>query len=62
MSSESRSTDMSLGLSAMFVVIALAGALGMYIFAMGGDTVSSGWAFAAAMIGAAAVVVASHVY
>jgi hypothetical protein len=53
---------MSLGLSAMFVVIALAGALGMYIFAMGGDTVSSGWAFAAAMIGAAAVVVASHVY
>jgi hypothetical protein len=53
---------MSLGLSAMFVVIALAGALGMYIFAMEGDTVSSGWAFAAAMIGAAAVVVAAHVY
>lgn len=62
MTTESASTDLSIGLSAVFVALALAGALGMYLFAVSHDTVSSGWAFAVAMLGAAAVVTAVHVY
>jgi hypothetical protein len=62
MTTESASTDMSIGLSAVFVALALAGALGMYLFAISHDTVSSGWAFAVAMLGAAAAVAAVHVY
>jgi hypothetical protein len=53
---------MSIGLSAAFVAVSLTGAAGMYLFAVGGDTVSSGWAYAVAMLGAAAVVAAVHLY
>lgn len=62
MATESSSTDMSIGLSAAFVAVSLTGAAGMYLFAVGGDTVSSGWAYAVAMLGAAAVVAAVHLY
>jgi hypothetical protein len=54
--------DMSLGLSLLFGSLGVLGALGMYLFAVGGDQVSSGWSFALAMIGAAALVTVVHVY
>ena len=54
--------DMSLGLSLLFGTLGLVGALGMYLFAAGGDQVSSGWAFAIAMLAAAVLVTVVHVY
>jgi len=54
--------DMSLGLSLLFGTLGVVGALGMYVFAVGGDQVSSGWAFALAMIAAAVLVTVVHVY
>ena len=62
MATDSSSTDLSIGLSAMFVAISLLGAVGMYLFTIAGDTVSSGWAYAVAMVGAAAVIAAVHLY
>ena len=54
--------DMSLGLSLLFGALGLLGALGMYLFAVRGDQVSSGWAFALAMVAAAVLVTVVHVY
>jgi hypothetical protein len=53
---------MSLGLSLLFGALGLLGALGMYLFAVRGDQVSSGWAFALAMVAAAILVTVVHVY
>jgi hypothetical protein len=54
--------DRSLGLSLLFATLGLVGALGMYVFAVSGDQVSSGWAFALAMVAAAVLVAVVHVY
>jgi hypothetical protein len=54
--------DMSLGLSLLFGTLGVVGALGMYLFAVSGDQVSSGWAFALAMVGGALLVTAVHLY
>ncbi|MEF8790137.1 MAG: hypothetical protein V5A61_08430 [Haloarculaceae archaeon] len=54
--------DMSLGLSLLFGTLGVLGALGMYVFAVGGDQVSSGWSFALAMIAAAVLVAVVHLY
>jgi hypothetical protein len=53
---------MSLGLSLLFGTLGVLGALGMYVFAVGGDQVSSGWSFALAMIAAAVLVAVVHLY
>ncbi|PSQ12269.1 hypothetical protein BRC93_02760 [Halobacteriales archaeon QS_5_70_15] len=57
-----RTGDMSLGLSLLFGALGVVGALGMYLFAVSGDQVSSGWAFALAMVAAAVLVAVVHVY
>lgn len=54
--------DMSLGLSLLFGALGLVGAFGMYVYGVGGDQVSSGWAFALAMLAASILVTVVHVY
>lgn len=63
MATQTESTgDMSLGLGLLFGTLGVLGALGMYLFAVGGDQVSSGWSFAIAMLAAAVLVTVIHVY
>lgn len=63
MATQTESTgDMSLGLSLLFGALGVLGAFGMYLSATSGDQVSSGWAFALAMLAAAVLVTVIHVY
>lgn len=57
-----RTGDMPLGMSLLFGVLGVLGAFGMYLFATSGDQLSSGLAFAAAMLAAAVLVSVIHVY
>jgi hypothetical protein len=56
------STDKELGLGLLFGVVALVGALLMYVAAVGHDQVLSGWGFAAAMVAGGLAVLAIHLY
>ena len=50
------------GNALLFGTLGVLGAFGMYLFATSGNQVSSGWAFAIAMLAAAVLVTVIHVY
>ena len=56
---ETPASDMAVGLGALFVLVAAAGALVTYLSP---DTVLSGWGFATAMAAGALAVAAIHLY
>lgn len=62
MVTETASSDMSVGLSVLFGAVGLLGALGMYLFATGGDQVATGVSFAVAMLAAGVLVAVIHAY
>ncbi len=53
---------MELGLALVFGVLGFGGAVLMYVAAMGGNQVLSGWGFAAAMLAGVLAVAALHLY
>ena len=55
-------SDKSIGLSVLFGVLGLAGALGMFLTAISHDQLGSGIAFAGAMIAGAMAIGAVHAY
>lgn len=55
-------TDKRVGLAALFGVLGLAGALVMFVAALGEDQLLSGWGFAGAMLFATLLVAALHLY
>lgn len=59
MATETRQSDMGIGLGLLFSVLTVVGALAMFA---GPDQLSRAWGFAAAMAAAALAVTALHVY
>jgi hypothetical protein len=62
MATESAGTDKSVGFAALFAVLGVLGAVGMYFFSVQGSLAASGWSFALALAGAAALIAAVHIY
>lgn len=62
MVTESASSDKSMGFSALFAALGILGAVGMYFFALQDSLPESGWSFAVAMVAAAALIAAIHIY
>lgn len=54
--------DRAVGLGALFAVLGLLGALGLYVTSVNHDQVAAGWAFAFAMTAAGLLVTVLHVY
>ncbi|MFB6171345.1 MAG: hypothetical protein ABEJ23_02345 [Haloarculaceae archaeon] len=56
------SSDMDVGLGLLFAVVALVGAVTMYLSAGLHDQLLAGWGFALAMFAAGLAIAAMHVY
>ncbi|WP_435195549.1 DUF7525 family protein [Natronomonas sp. EA1] len=55
-------SDKRIGFSVLFGILGLLGAVVMYVAAMGGDQLASGWGFALAMAAGALAIAALHLY